>query len=97
MIARALVTLLLLPIRGYQRFVSPLLAPHCRFTPSCSAYAVEALQVHGPLRGSWLAIRRVARCHPFHAGGHDPVPNLVPTSGVPVLRPVTTTVTGGHR
>jgi putative membrane protein insertion efficiency factor len=95
-ISRALVTLLLLPIRGYQRFLSPMTTPHCRFAPTCSAYAVEALRVHGPLRGSWLAIRRVARCHPFHAGGYDPVPNT-PTPGAPVPRPVTTAVTGAHR
>ncbi|QBI56742.1 membrane protein insertion efficiency factor YidD [Streptomonospora litoralis] len=68
--ARALVV----PIRGYQRFISPLLPPVCRFFPSCSAYAVEALHVHGAPRGSWLAARRIARCHPFHPGGLDPVP-----------------------
>jgi putative membrane protein insertion efficiency factor len=61
-------------IRVYQRFISPMLPPSCRFTPTCSSYAAEALQVHGPLRGSWLAIRRISRCHPFHPGGFDPVP-----------------------
>ena len=61
-------------ITGYQRLVSPMLAPRCRFAPSCSSYAVEALQHHGALRGSWLALRRVSRCHPFHRGGYDPVP-----------------------
>jgi uncharacterized protein len=61
-------------LTGYQRFVSPLLGPRCRFYPSCSAYALEAVQVHGALRGSWLAVRRLSRCHPFHAGGIDPVP-----------------------
>lgn len=66
--------LLVLPIRGYQRFISPALPPSCRFTPSCSAYAVEAITRHGALRGSWLAARRLARCHPFHPGGVDPVP-----------------------
>lgn len=69
-----LARLLILPIRGYQRFISPLLPPACRFYPSCSAYAVEALKVHGAARGLWLAVRRIARCHPFHPGGLDPVP-----------------------
>jgi uncharacterized protein len=58
----------------YRRFISPLLGPRCRFYPSCSAYALEAVQVHGALKGSWLAVRRLSRCHPFHAGGLDPVP-----------------------
>ncbi len=66
--------LLILLLNGYRRFVSPLLGPRCRFYPSCSAYALEAVQVHGALRGSWLAARRLSRCHPFHAGGLDPVP-----------------------
>jgi hypothetical protein len=61
-------------ITGYRRFVSPLLMPRCRFLPSCSAYALEAVQLHGAARGSWLAVRRLSRCHPFHAGGIDPVP-----------------------
>jgi uncharacterized protein len=61
-------------ITAYRRFVSPLLGPHCRFAPSCSAYALEAIRVHGALRGSWLAVRRLARCHPFNPGGFDPVP-----------------------
>ncbi len=63
------------PIRFYQRFISPGLPATCRYSPTCSAYAVEALQVHGALRGSWLAIRRIGRCHPWSRRGHDdPVP-----------------------
>jgi uncharacterized protein len=61
-------------VRGYQIVLSPLLPAACRYYPSCSAYAVEALEKHGALRGSWLAAKRVARCHPFRAGGYDPVP-----------------------
>jgi putative membrane protein insertion efficiency factor len=63
-----------LPIRGYRRFVSPLLPPTCRFQPTCSAYAITAVERYGVLRGGWLAARRVARCHPFNPGGFDPVP-----------------------
>jgi putative membrane protein insertion efficiency factor len=65
---------LALLIRGYQRLLSPLLPPSCRFYPSCSQYALEAIHRHGALKGGWLAIRRLARCHPFNAGGFDPVP-----------------------
>ncbi|HET9726479.1 MAG TPA: membrane protein insertion efficiency factor YidD [Gemmatimonadales bacterium] len=61
-------------IRAYQRFLSPALPPSCRFHPSCSQYALEAVTRYGALRGSWLAVRRLARCHPFHPGGFDPVP-----------------------
>lgn len=61
-------------IHAYRLLVSPSLASACRFEPSCSAYASEAVQRHGPWRGSWLALLRVLRCHPFHAGGLDPVP-----------------------
>ena len=61
-------------IRGYQLGVSPLLGPRCRFYPSCSQYALEAIAAHGSLRGCWLAVRRLARCHPFQSGGYDPVP-----------------------
>lgn len=64
-----------LAITGYRRFVSPAIPPHCRFVPSCSAYALEAVQRHGALRGGWLAVRRLSRCHPFHRGGIDPVPD----------------------
>ncbi len=61
-------------VRGYQLIVSPWLTPKCRFHPSCSHYACEALQQHGLLRGIWLTVRRLGRCHPFGAGGFDPVP-----------------------
>jgi putative membrane protein insertion efficiency factor len=69
-VARAL----MLPIAFYRRFISPLFGPVCRYQPSCSTYAIVALRRHGALRGGWLAVRRIARCHPFHAGGYDPVP-----------------------
>ena len=65
--------ILALPIRGW-RLVSRFLPPRCRYYPSCSAYALEALERHGASRGSWLAVRRVSRCHPWHEGGIDPVP-----------------------
>lgn len=68
--ARVLLVLLI----GYRKFISPLLGARCRFYPSCSAYALEAVQLHGAGRGSWLAIRRLSRCHPFHPGGLDFVP-----------------------
>ena len=61
-------------IRGYQLAISPLLGPRCRFYPSCSHYAIEAIETHGALRGVWLAIKRISRCHPWHEGGFDPVP-----------------------
>lgn len=76
--------ILLLLLRGYKRWLSPLLGARCRFHPSCSAYAMEAIERHGSARGSWLALRRVARCHPLHPGGHDPVP---PVAGHPDHEP----------
>jgi len=66
--------LLILPIRIYQLLIAPLLPPACRFHPSCSHYAVEALQEHGPVKGLWLGGVRLLKCHPFHPGGFDPVP-----------------------
>ncbi len=62
-------------IRGYQLLLRPMLGPHCRFYPSCSDYAREAIERHGAARGSWLAAKRVCRCHPYHPGGYDPVPD----------------------
>lgn len=78
--------LLIALVRRYQRWVSILLPPRCRFHPTCSSYALEALQEHGAARGGWLAVRRIARCHPFHPGGYDPVPPAgAPRSGRPVV------------
>ncbi|MYL24053.1 membrane protein insertion efficiency factor YidD [Halomonas alkaliantarctica] len=74
-VLRHLVTLLLIGIvRGYQWVISPLLGPRCRFWPSCSSYTIEAIQVHGPLKGTWMAIKRMVKCHPGSDGGLDPVP-----------------------
>lgn len=66
--------LLRLCLRGYQLLISPLLGSRCRFYPSCSSYAMQAIELHGAWRGSWLAIRRLGRCHPYHPGGLDFVP-----------------------
>lgn len=66
--------LFILLIRAYQYLISPFLGNHCRFHPSCSSYAISAVESHGILRGLWLAIRRLSRCHPWHEGGYDPVP-----------------------
>ncbi len=71
----------MLPIRAYRRFLSPLKPPVCRFDPTCSSYALLALQRHGAVRGSWLALRRILRCHPFTEPGHDPVPPAPPRKG----------------
>ncbi|MDJ0651044.1 MAG: membrane protein insertion efficiency factor YidD [Xenococcaceae cyanobacterium MO_188.B19] len=65
---------LIILINGYRRLISPLFPPSCRFQPTCSQYAIEAIEKFGALRGSWLAIKRILRCHPFHPGGYDPVP-----------------------
>lgn len=66
--------LLVLPLLAYRHLLSPVLGPGCRYAPSCSAYAIEALQRHGAVAGIWLALRRIARCHPWGGQGYDPVP-----------------------
>lgn len=74
LIRSLLVAALTAPIEFYRRFISPLTPPSCRFTPTCSQYAIEALRKHGPVKGLWLAIRRILRCHPWGGSGYDPVP-----------------------
>ena len=66
--------LLIIPIKIYQIIISPLLGPSCRFTPTCSQYAVEAIQKYGPFKGSWLSLKRIIKCHPWGGSGYDPVP-----------------------
>ncbi|HTR71250.1 MAG TPA: membrane protein insertion efficiency factor YidD [Mycobacteriales bacterium] len=78
--------LLIALIGLYRRWLSPLMAPHCRFHPSCSAYAVDAIATHGAIRGSWLALKRLAKCQPFFTGGYDPVPARVPLTAPGVRR-----------
>lgn len=73
-VSRALAVPLIYAVRFYRYAISPLLGMHCRYDPTCSSYAIEALQTHGVLRGSWLAARRIGRCHPWGGSGFDPVP-----------------------
>jgi putative membrane protein insertion efficiency factor len=74
---RVLARMLIAMVVAYRRYVSPVLPARCRFYPSCSAYSVEALQKHGAIRGTGLTIWRLLRCHPFHPGGYDPVPDPI--------------------
>ena len=73
-IKAALVFILIIPIKIYQHAISPMFGASCRYTPTCSAYAVEALKKHGPFKGAYLAIKRILSCHPWGGHGHDPVP-----------------------
>lgn len=73
-LSRLLTRPLVAGVRFYQRYISPLTPPSCRYTPTCSQYTVEALQKHGPLKGGWLAIKRIASCNPWGGSGYDPVP-----------------------
>jgi len=66
--------ILLFFIKGYQWLISPLFPPSCRFTPSCSSYSIEAISKYGAIKGSWLTVKRILRCHPWNSGGYDPVP-----------------------
>lgn len=72
-------------IRGYQLVISPMIGPRCRFTPTCSHYAIEAIKSHGMIKGCWLATCRLVKCHPFHKGGYDPVPPCCATKNKPKL------------
>lgn len=73
-LSKALSTLMLLPIFFYRAVISPLTPPSCRYTPTCSKYAIEAIRKHGPIKGFLLAIKRISRCHPWGGSGYDPVP-----------------------
>ncbi|NLM84483.1 MAG: membrane protein insertion efficiency factor YidD [Clostridiales bacterium] len=66
--------LLIACVKFYRRYISPLRPPSCRFTPTCSAYALEAIEKYGAAKGLWLSLKRICKCHPFHKGGYDPVP-----------------------
>ena len=67
---------LIVLIQAYRYLISPVLGPHCRYTPSCSQYAIEAIELHGAIKGTWLTLKRLGSCHPWHAGGYDPVPRV---------------------
>lgn len=74
LVRKAAVQALCLPILFYRACISPMFPPACRYTPTCSAYALEAIRRHGPFKGLWLAVRRISRCHPWGGSGYDPVP-----------------------
>jgi putative membrane protein insertion efficiency factor len=85
----------ILLVRGYRRLLSPLKPPTCRFLPTCSGYAIEALERHGALRGGWLTVRRICRCHPWGGHGYDPVPGGGPTDDV-LTQPVSSQPGASH-
>lgn len=74
LVHQALVYLLIFPVKIYQWTISPMIGPSCRYTPTCSTYSIEALKKHGPIKGLWLAIKRIASCNPWGGSGYDPVP-----------------------
>ncbi|GAB7089034.1 membrane protein insertion efficiency factor YidD [Marinifilum fragile] len=74
LLKQAILFIMILPIKFYQYFISPLTPSACRYTPTCSSYAIQALKKHGPFKGSYLAIKRILSCHPWGGHGHDPVP-----------------------
>ncbi|WP_281647321.1 membrane protein insertion efficiency factor YidD [Parendozoicomonas sp. Alg238-R29] len=86
----------LLLIRGYQYGISPLMANHCRFYPSCSSYATEAINTHGLLKGGYLSCRRLLRCHPWNPGGYDPVPDSQERQALKQADPDTSNRFDGH-
>ncbi len=73
-IRQGLVLILILPVKFYQYVISPMIGPSCRYTPTCSAYTIEALKKHGPIKGLWLSVKRIVSCNPWGGHGHDPVP-----------------------
>ena len=73
-LGKGVVYLLILPVKFYQYVISPMIGPSCRYTPTCSAYTIEALKKHGPIKGLWLSIKRILSCNPWGGSGHDPVP-----------------------
>jgi putative membrane protein insertion efficiency factor len=85
-------TLLIWSIQGYRHYISPLFPPTCRFTPTCSQYALGTIRAFGVWKGSWLALKRILRCHPFHPGGYDPVPEVIWQTGKTRLEDVLTSV-----